>query len=71
MSEPNTRAPDENEGMALYWPDHFAPLTWHRCVKDGCQARVDPWDHNIRCADHRPAPDDDVRIIRHVELADR
>lgn len=39
-----------------YWPDHFAPMTWYRCIDAGCDVRVDPWDHNIRCRRHRPAP---------------
>lgn len=39
-------------------PDHFGPMTWHRCIAPNCQARVDPWDHNTRCPQHRPADDE-------------
>lgn len=36
-----------------YWPDHFGPMTWFRCVEEGCDVRVDPWDHSTRCPAHR------------------
>ena len=52
---------------ATHWPDHFAPMTWHQCMAAGCDTRVDPWDHNIRCPDHRTPTDhrgDDARARR-------
>lgn len=50
-----------------HWPDHWGEQTWHRCIAPGCSQRVDPWDHNTRCPDHRPPPDqrgDDTRARR-------
>ena len=34
-------------------PDHRAPMTWHRCVADGCRVQLDPWLHVTRCPDHQ------------------
>lgn len=33
-------------------PDHWAPMTWHKCIAPGCQVRLDPWEHRTRCPDH-------------------
>jgi len=54
-----------------YWPDHAAPMTWLRCIASGCETRVDPWDHNTRCSEHR-APGDhrgDTARARRLEVA--
>lgn len=66
----HTRGQNGDVG-ATFHPDHFAPMTWHRCVTTGCNALVDPWDHNTRCTEHRPPPDhrgDDDRA-RRLEVA--
>lgn len=57
-----------NDGVVTYWPDHFAPLTWFKCIAPGCTNRVDPWEHNTRCAEHRPAPDEQPAVSRHVAV---
>lgn len=44
-----------NAGEVSYWPDHWAPMTWHRCIVEGCDTRVDPWAHVTRCPDHQAA----------------
>lgn len=51
---------------ATFWPDHYAPLTWPRCVTSGCDERVDPWDHNTRCPIHR-ADDAAARYAARLE----
>jgi hypothetical protein len=65
------RDPVGNDGTVTYWPDHFAQATWFRCLAPGCETRVDPWDHNTRCTQHRPPDDhrgDDDRA-RRLEVA--
>ena len=51
----------ENGGVG-YIHDHWAPMTWPTCVREGCRVRVDPWDHNTRCGQHRPADADAVDV---------
>ena len=57
-----------------YWPDHFGPHTWFRCIwrdpETGaqCERGVDPWDHNTRCPEHRPDPDTIPVVVRHVRV---
>ena len=47
-----------------HWPDHFGPQTWFRCIEDGCDERVDPWDHSTRCPTHRTnAADQYARLL--------
>jgi hypothetical protein len=43
----------DNDGTVTYWPDHFAPATWLRCIAEGCTARLDPWAHITRCPRHQ------------------
>lgn len=38
---------------STFWPDHWAPMTWHRCVHEGCTERLDPWLHRTRCEQHQ------------------
>lgn len=56
MNVSNTRAAGENGGM-VWAPDHFAPMTWHRCITEGCTAKLDPWEHRIRCVEHQSQMD--------------
>jgi hypothetical protein len=56
------RGPVGNDWPVTYWPDHWAPMTWHRCVVEGCAARLDPWDHVTRCPRHQA--DEDARRAR-------
>lgn len=51
-----------DEVVGTYWPDHFAPMTWHACIVEGCKARLDPWEHRIRCPKHQA--DEDARLER-------
>lgn len=67
MNRRAEQARDGENGDVSHFPDHWGPMTWHRCVTPGCDARVDPWDHNTRCPTHRPPPDhrgDDARAKR-------
>jgi hypothetical protein len=34
-------------------PDITAPMTWRRCIAEGCDERIDPRDRNTRCPEHR------------------
>lgn len=65
------RDPDGQTFPVTYWPDHFAEATWFRCNTPGCETRVDPWDHNTRCTEHRPPPDHrgDTDRARRLEVA--
>jgi hypothetical protein len=42
-----------NDEPVTHWPDHFAEMTWHRCIVEGCTARLDPWLHKTRCPAHQ------------------
>lgn len=62
----------ENDDVGAYWaPDHWAPMTWARCITDGCTTRVDPWDRNHRCLEHRSAPVDLERVRQLVDAGRR
>jgi hypothetical protein len=51
-------------------PDITAPLTWRRCIAEGCVARVDPRDRNNRCPTHR-GEDVDLEHIRAIVETNR
>lgn len=70
MSE-HARDPLGNDGVVTYWPDHWAPMTWHRCVVDGCGARVDPWLHVTRCSEHQADEDRRRERVRAIVQANR
>lgn len=61
----------ENERMGTHWPDHFAPMTWHRCITEGCQVRVDPWKHRTRCDEHQADADAKLERVRAIVEAHR
>jgi hypothetical protein len=56
---------------ATFHPDHWAPLTWYRCITEGCAERVDPWDHSTRCTHHRAQAVADLERIRTLVDAGR
>ena len=61
----------ENVYMGTYWPDHFAPLTWHRCIVDGCAERVDPWLHRTRCDAHHAESNAKLERVRAIVAVNR
>lgn len=50
---------------------HWAPMTWAVCITDGCRERVDPWDRNHRCPEHRARPVDLERVRELVDAGRR
>lgn len=54
---------------ATHWPDHFAPMTWHRCLTSTCAARVDPWEHSHYCHAHRAVGEIDQARRREIARA--
>jgi hypothetical protein len=60
-----------NDGPVTYWPDHFAPATWPRCIAEGCTARLDPWAHITRCPKHQAEQDRMRERVRAIVQANR
>ena len=60
-----------NDGDVTHWPDHFAEMTWFRCIVDGCDARVDPWLHSTRCPHHQADADARLERVRAIVAAHR
>lgn len=56
---------------ATFHPDHWAPMTWYRCITEGCAERVDPWDHSTRCPPHRAEARADLERARELVAAGR
>jgi hypothetical protein len=61
----------QNEDVGTYYPDHFAPMTWRRCIVDGCAERIDPWTFRARCPEHDAAPVDLERVRELVDAGRR
>lgn len=56
----------ETDGMAYNGPDHWAPMTWHRCIAEGCTERLDPWLHRMRCDVHQADADAKRERVRAI-----
>lgn len=52
-------------------PDHWAPMTWPRCVVDGCTERIDPWRHRTRCDVHQAERDAKLDRVRAIVAVNR
>jgi len=66
-----TRGDAGNAEGVTHWPDHFAEMTWHRCIVEGCTARLDPWLHKTRCPTHQRDEDQRKARIRAIVQANR
>lgn len=54
-----------------FGPDHWAPMTWYRCITAGCDVRLDPWEHRTRCAEHQAQVDAATARVRELVDAGR
>lgn len=61
----------ENEGVRYTGPDHTAPMTWLRCIVEGCAVRLDPWEHRTRCVEHQAERDAQIARARAIVQANR
>jgi len=66
-----TRGSVGNDGVVTHWPDHFAEMTWQRCIVEGCTTRLDPWLHKTRCPAHQVIEDQRRERIRAIVQANR
>lgn len=67
----HTRDGENDDVGATFMPDHWARLTWHQCIAEGCAERVDPWDHSTRCPTHRAEAAADLARVRQLVDAGR
>lgn len=66
-----TDARSGNAGDVTYWPDHTAPMTWHRCIVEGCKVKLDPWLHVTRCPEHQAEQNARLERVRAIVQANR
>ena len=71
MTEQTRGSVGNDEHVGIYWPDHFAPMTWLECLEADCHTRVDPWDHQTRCPEHRHHHAEDLMRVRELVAAGR